>query len=189
MEIKNIKQSTLISAFLLLSILLTGCVYYTLAAKDQLSRGQQIRIKKSNSIYLEFSEPTGKVDKTFNKFKNLLRDQLIHNGYIVFSSANSADLILKIRTHYYLKNVGHKTFFLFFKLGWPFSYSERKISGMKVSISCITHRGRGKWNKRYIAYRKGSYGGFKGQVRWSEGDHYEKIVDAIIEGLLTDTEE
>ncbi len=75
-------------------------------------------------------------------------------------------------------------YIFFYKLGWPFSYCEGEVQGMKVYVQYITPQARR--NRKYIAYRIDSYGTIKrnGQVEWHKGDHYEKIEQAILSEVV-----
>lgn len=188
-EFDKVKKYILITSVMFFLFLLAGCMRLTYKAVDQLEGKLKIKIEKRSTVYLEFFEPTGNKNDTFVSFKNSLADHLATNGYTILSCKDGADINMKIRTDYYMKKVGHVEYLFFHKLGWPFTYCEGKVGGMKVYVQYITPWA--KTNKTYIAYRIEPYGIIKpdGQTDWHKGDHYEKIVQAILSEIVEASKE
>lgn len=138
-----------------MTILLSGCgvTVATFTANDRLH--DKIEIKSQNpikSIYLEFAKPTGKIDKndqiSFEDFKNILKKELENKGYALVSSSEGADLVLKLKPHFYEKGEGE--YYILPKL--PLDYSGhpyRKVGSVNMTAVYITDEG--KWSKVYRA--------------------------------------
>ena len=147
----------IIFIFTLFSMIISGCTCFTLTAKDQLL--DKIAMKSSRPvklIYLEFSKPTRTKASLYWKgywgdFESRLKYELKSKGYKLVSSSSDAELVAKLKIHYYMKKMGREYFFLgFISIGDRF-IPPMEVPGIKVQVLYITDTG--KWSKTYLAYQ------------------------------------
>lgn len=134
-------------------LIASGCTWLTFTAEDRLL--EKIAIQSSStieSIYLEFSGPTGKMSSSFGKFQERLKENLTAKGYKIFSSPEGADLVAKFNTQIFMKNCGTQYFFFGLIPTSGLEEAVHKVEGIQVEALYITDKG--KWNKTYRAYNR-----------------------------------
>jgi len=182
--IPNIGKVIILSSLFFLN----GCITIKHSAKDKLYYNKpSFKFSKSvKSVYFDLMDISinSASDMLIDKFKQELVAAFNKQEYEILSSADNADLTLKIKTEFYEKRLGDDTYFIFFKLGWPLTYGGKE-PGLKVQIAYLSNGL--KWKKIYEAYNTCGY-----LQKDYDGNSYScggsdsriiKVVEAVIKDM------
>jgi len=135
-------------------LIASGCTWVNFTAEERLNQPVDIKSSKPiKSIYLEFTKPQGDIDKeSFENFKNFIKGELEKHGFTAASTSQEADLVLKLQSGFFKKQVGTLYFFLGIIPMQGFEGGLGRVQGVDMKAIYVT--GEGKWKKNYRSYKQ-----------------------------------
>jgi hypothetical protein len=169
--------------FIVPLLVISGCVSLGQDAKDELyykkpSPGFLRIIKK---VYLDLKDTSNSSELSKN-FKESLIKALYAGRYEIVETPQQADLILDLETNFYLKAIYSDSYFLFFKLGWPFSYGSHRAQEPGLEVNTIYKQGEFKWEKKYVSYETCGYL----QKDYDGKYYFQSRIDKVVVVILKD---
>ncbi len=158
LNVKKIKKTFPLFVFgaVMLSLIASGCTWITFTAEDNLSQSLIMESDKTiRFVFLEFSKSQHQEYYTSElaEFKNDFTSNLIKQGYEISKNIDQADLVIKLKPHYYQKLIGKEYYFLgVLPILAHIEGGPESIKGLRVNVCYMTDKGQ--WKKMYQAYNK-----------------------------------